>query len=58
MALLAATAQVLRNALAVLGVSAPPTMSREAAPAELAACGPAARLDNAAVLSWAWWPVC
>ena len=36
MALLAATAQVLRNALAVLGVSAPESMSREtpAAPAE------------------------
>jgi arginyl-tRNA synthetase len=33
MALLAATAQVLRNALAVLGVSAPPQMNREAAPA-------------------------
>jgi len=30
MALLAATAQVLRNALAVLGVSAPPSMAREA----------------------------
>lgn len=37
MALLAATAQVLRNALAVLGVSAPQTMLRETAPAELAA---------------------
>jgi arginyl-tRNA synthetase len=34
MALLAATAQVLRNALAVLGVSAPEAMAREAAPAE------------------------
>lgn len=33
MALLAATAQVLRNALAVLGVSAPESMQREAAPA-------------------------
>ena len=33
MALLAATAQVLRNALAVLGVSAPESMSREAPPA-------------------------
>jgi arginyl-tRNA synthetase len=33
MALLAATAQVLRNALALLGVSAPEAMSREAAPA-------------------------
>ena len=32
MALLAATAQVLRNALAVLGVSAPQAMAREAAP--------------------------
>ena len=32
MALLAATAQVLRNALAVLGVSAPEAMTREAAP--------------------------
>jgi arginyl-tRNA synthetase len=30
MALLAATAQVLRNALAVLGVSAPESMRREA----------------------------
>jgi arginyl-tRNA synthetase len=30
MALLAATAQVLKNALAVLGVSAPESMSREA----------------------------
>jgi len=30
LALLAATAQVLRNALAVLGVSAPPSMAREA----------------------------
>ncbi len=39
MALLTATAQVLRNALAVLGVSAPETMARDAAPAaqELAA---------------------
>jgi arginyl-tRNA synthetase len=34
MALLAATAQVLRNALAVLGVSAPEAMAREAAPAD------------------------
>ncbi|MDP1899703.1 MAG: arginine--tRNA ligase [Rubrivivax sp.] len=33
MALLAATAQVLRNALGVLGVSAPESMSREVAPA-------------------------
>jgi arginyl-tRNA synthetase len=33
MALLAATAQVLRNALAVLGVSAPQSMNREAVPA-------------------------
>jgi arginyl-tRNA synthetase len=33
MALLSATAQVLRNALAVLGVSAPPSMERDAAPA-------------------------
>ena len=33
MALLAATAQVLRNALAVLGVSAPESMQREAAAA-------------------------
>ena len=33
MALLAATAQVLRNALAVLGVSAPQAMAREALPA-------------------------
>jgi arginyl-tRNA synthetase len=31
MALLTATAQVLRNALAVLGVSAPTSMSRDAA---------------------------
>ena len=37
MALLSATAQVLRNALAVLGVSAPESMSREAAPAEVTA---------------------
>jgi arginyl-tRNA synthetase len=36
MALLAATAQVLRNALAVLGVSAPQAMSREAAVLEAA----------------------
>jgi arginyl-tRNA synthetase len=36
MALLAATAQVLRNALAVLGVSAPESMTREAAVAEAA----------------------
>jgi arginyl-tRNA synthetase len=34
MALLAATAQVLKNALAVLGVSAPETMHRDAAAAE------------------------
>jgi arginyl-tRNA synthetase len=34
MALLAATAQVLRNALALLGVSAPTSMSREIPPAE------------------------
>ncbi len=33
MALLAATAQVLRSALAVLGVSAPESMTRQAAPA-------------------------
>jgi len=32
MALLAATAQVLRNALAVLGVSAPEAMARDPAP--------------------------
>ena len=32
-ALLAATAQVLRNALAMLGVSAPTTMTRDPAPA-------------------------
>jgi arginyl-tRNA synthetase len=37
MALLAATAQVLRNALALLGVGAPASMAREAAPAEAAA---------------------
>ena len=37
MALLAATAQVLRNALGVLGVSAPEAMAREAAPADDAA---------------------
>jgi arginyl-tRNA synthetase len=37
MALLAATAQVLRNALAVLGVSAPEAMARETAPEEQAA---------------------
>jgi arginyl-tRNA synthetase len=37
MALLAATAQVLRNALGVLGVSAPEAMAREAAPADGAA---------------------
>ena len=36
MALLAATAQVLRNALALLGVSAPESMVREAAVAEAA----------------------
>jgi arginyl-tRNA synthetase len=34
MALLAATAQVLRNALAVLGVSAPTSMSRDLPAAE------------------------
>ncbi len=34
MALLSATAQVLRNALAVLGVSAPEAMAREAAPVQ------------------------
>ena len=34
MALLAATAQVLRNGLAILGVSAPESMSREAATAQ------------------------
>jgi arginyl-tRNA synthetase len=34
MALLAATAQVLRNALGVLGVSAPEAMAREALPAD------------------------
>ena len=33
MALLSATAQVLKNALALLGVSAPETMARDAAPA-------------------------
>jgi len=37
MALLAATAQVLRNALAVLGVSAPTSMSRELPAAEAVA---------------------
>jgi arginyl-tRNA synthetase len=37
MALLAATAQVLRNALGVLGVSAPEAMAREALPADGAA---------------------
>ncbi len=37
MALLAATAQVLRNALALLGVSAPQQMLREAPPAEVVA---------------------
>jgi arginyl-tRNA synthetase len=37
MALLAATAQVLRNALGVLGVSAPESMAREAAPGPEAA---------------------
>ena len=36
MALLAATRQVLRNGLALLGVSAPEAMAREAAPAEVA----------------------
>ena len=40
MALLAATAQVLRNALALLGVSAPEAMAREAVPAEGDAAGP------------------
>jgi arginyl-tRNA synthetase len=44
MALLAATAQVLRNALGVLGVSAPETMAREAAPAD----GPAAATEVSA----------
>jgi arginyl-tRNA synthetase len=34
MALLAATAQVLRNGLAILGVSAPQAMNRDPAPAE------------------------
>ena len=34
MALLAATAQVLRNALTLLGVSAPTSMSRELPPLE------------------------
>ncbi|HSW05301.1 DALR anticodon-binding domain-containing protein, partial [Aquabacterium sp.] len=37
MALLAATRQVLRNALAVLGVSAPDAMTRDTAPTEAAA---------------------
>jgi arginyl-tRNA synthetase len=37
MALLAATAQVLRNALALLGVSAPQSMAREAPAAEVVA---------------------
>ena len=37
MALLAATAQVLRNALGVLGVSAPEAMARESSPADDAA---------------------
>jgi arginyl-tRNA synthetase len=37
MALLAATAQVLRNGLALLGVSAPTQMARESVPAEVAA---------------------
>jgi arginyl-tRNA synthetase len=38
LALLAATAQVLRNALAMLGVSAPQSMTRDAGPTqELAA---------------------
>jgi arginyl-tRNA synthetase len=41
MALLAATARVLKNALAVLGVSAPAAMQREAAPAAPAAAAPA-----------------
>ena len=35
MALLAATRQVLRNALQLLGVQAPETMAREAAPQPL-----------------------
>ena len=34
MALLSATAQVLRNALGVLGVSAPQAMARDAAPSD------------------------
>ena len=37
MALLAATRQVLRNALAMVGVSAPDVMARDAPPAEVAA---------------------
>ncbi|MBL8287554.1 MAG: arginine--tRNA ligase [Rubrivivax sp.] len=45
MALLAATAQVLKNALAVLGVSAPQSMLREAS---AAAATPAAARDPAA----------
>jgi len=40
LALLAATAQVLRNALSVLGVSAPRAMQREAAPEPLAETAP------------------
>jgi len=43
MALLAATARVLKNALAVLGVSAPAAMQREAAPAAAAAPAPGAQ---------------
>ena len=43
MALLAATAQVLRNALAVLGVSAPASMNRDIPP--LAAAAPAAEVN-------------
>jgi arginyl-tRNA synthetase len=37
MALLAATRQVLRNALAMVGVSAPEVMARDTPPAEAAA---------------------
>ena len=37
MALLAATRQVLRNALAMVGVSAPDVMARDSPPAEVAA---------------------
>ena len=43
MALLAATAQVLRNALAVLGVSAPASMNRDIPP--VAAAAPAAEVN-------------